>query len=426
MTIPSNLKVYETEAALQDYQLQKLNQMLIFASQFNEFYKEKLKNIRLPIHSKEDLSAIPFTLKSELANDQKQYPPFGKNHSYPETSYIRYHQTSGTSGKPLKVLDTEDSWNWWADCWLEVLKSSGTTKNDRLYLAFSFGPFIGFWAAYEAAKKAGTLVIPGGSMSSHERLNSMLDNEATILLCTPSYALHLAEVAEEIGIDLRLSSIRTIITAGEPGGSVPSTRQQIENLWGATPYDHVGMTEIGAYGYSCSEQTGIHVNESQFLIEIIDPETLQPTEPGKRGELVLTNLGRYGYPLIRYRTGDMVNNSTELCVCGNPYKFLPGGIIGRTDDMVIIRGVNIFPSSLEAIIREFPEIKEFRIIYYTEKEMDQVKVQIEASVDIASVLSTRFRERVGLRIKVENVDARLLPRFTMKARRVLDERVTNV
>ncbi len=420
-----DLKVYETETTLQDYQLQKLNQMLLFATQFNAFYGKKLRNICLPVQSKENLSTIPFTLKQELADDQKQFPPFGKNHSYPETSYIRYHQTSGTSGSPLKILDTEESWNWWADCWMEVLKSSGVTPNDRLYLAFSFGPFIGFWAAYEAAKKAGALVIPGGSMSSQERLNSMLDNEATTLLCTPSYALHLAEVAEEMNVDLRNSSIRTIITAGEPGGSVPSTRQQIEDLWGAKLYDHIGMTEMGAYGFSCSEQKGIHVNESQFIVEIIDSETLQPTKPGERGELVLTNLGRFGYPLIRYRTGDIVIHSTDMCSCGNPYKFLPGGVLGRSDDMVVIRGVNIFPSSLEAIIREFPEIKEFRIVYYIEKEMNQVKIQIESSEDVAPALSTRLRERVGLRIDVENVVSGTLPRFTMKAKRVLDERFKN-
>ncbi len=423
MTARTSYQIHETEVELSEYQLQKLNELLVFVSQFNEFYKEKLKGIRLPIKTMENFLQLPFTTKEELADDQQKYPPFGSNHSYPETSYIRYHQTSGTSGRPLKILDTASSWKWWEDCWLEVLKSSGVTKSDRLFLAFSFGPFIGFWAAYEAAKKAGALVIPGGGQSSKERLYSIVENKATVLLCTPSYALHLAEVAEDLGIDLQKTAIRTIITAGEPGGSVPSTRQQIEKLWGATLYDHVGMTEMGAYGYSCSEQKGIHVNESQFLVEIIHPETLEPVKPGERGELVLTNFGRYGYPLIRYRTRDMVINSSEPCACGNPYKFLPGGIIGRVDDMVIIRGVNIFPSSIEAIIREFDEIKEFRIIYYTREEMDQVKVQIETSADIVRILADRLRERIGLRIDVEQVELGSLPRFTMKSKRVIDERI---
>jgi phenylacetate-CoA ligase len=416
------LQVREMELGLCEYQLQKLNELLVFVSQFNEFYKEKFQNICLPIRTMEDFRKLPFTTKEELVEDQKMYPPFGRNHCYPETSYIRYHQTSGTSGKPLKILDTESSWKWWRDCWIEVLKSSGVTNRDRVFLAFSFGPFIGFWAAYEATKEAGALVITGGGQSSKERLYSMIENQATVLLCTPSYALHLAEVAEEMGIDLRHTAVRTIITAGEPGGSVPSTRKQIETLWGAIVYDHVGMTEMGAYGYSCSEQKGIHVNESQFLVEIIDPQTLQPVKEGERGELVLTNFSRYGYPLIRYRTRDMVIHSTSQCACGNPYKFLPGGIIGRVDDMVIIRGVNIFPSSIEAIVREFAEIKEFRIVYYTQNEMDQVKVQVETEADIESLLADRLRERIGIRIEVERVALGSLPRFTMKSKRVIDER----
>ena len=203
---------------------------MVFVSGFNEFYKEKFQGIHLPITSRQDLTSLPFVTKKELAEDQKMYLPYGRNHSYPEASYIRYHQTSGTTGRPLKVLDTTESWNWWSDCWVEVLESAGVTKNDRAYLAFYFGPFIGFWAAHKAIQKLGGLAIPGGSMSSEERLNSMLDNAATVLLCTPSYALHLAEVAEKQGIDLKNSSIEKIITAGEPGGSVPSTRAQIESL----------------------------------------------------------------------------------------------------------------------------------------------------------------------------------------------------
>jgi len=407
---------------LSDHQLQKLNQLLVFVVQYNEFYKEKLKEIQLPIKSREDLLKLPFTTKAELALDQKEYPPFGKNHSLDESQYIRYHQTSGTSGRPLKILDTEESWEWWKTCWLEVLKSAGVTNKDRGYFAFSFGPFIGFWAAFGAAKKAGLVVIPGGSQSSKERLHSLIENEATVLFCTPSYALHLAEVAEESGIDLRKTKIRKIITAGEPGGSIPSIRERIEDLWGASLFDHVGMTEMGAYGFSCSEHSGIHINENEFIAEIINPNTLQPAKKGERGELVLTNLGRYGYPLIRYRTGDLVVQSNEACSCGNRFKFLPGGIIGRADDMVIIRGINIFPSSIESIIREFSEVKEFRIVYYTKEEMDQVKVQLEAVGEIVPALSKRLKERLGLRVEVELVETGTLPRFSMKSKRVEDKR----
>jgi len=410
---------------LPTYQLHKLNELIVFASGFNGFYKEKLKTINLPLRTLENLQEIPFTTKQELALDQLQNPPFGRNHSYPESSYIRYHQTSGTSGRPLKVLDTYESWNWWQDCWLEVLRSAGVNSSDRLFLAFSFGPFIGFWSAYEAAKKARALVITGGGQSSEERLDSIVGNKATVLLCTPSYALHLAEIAAKKNLDIKNSSVRLLILAGEPGGSIPSVRQQIETLWGAVIYDHVGMTEMGAYGYSCQKKTGIHVNEAQFIAEIIDQGTLKPVKPGERGELVLTNLGRYGFPLIRYRTGDAVINLVEACSCGSNFKLLPGGIIGRVDDMVIVRGINIFPQSIEAIIREFPEIIEFSIVFYTLEEMNQVKINIETDADILPKLKALLRERLGLRIEVEVVVKGTLPRFEMKARRVQDVRLIN-
>lgn len=415
-------QIYETEVNLKQYQIQRLNELLVFTSNFNGFYKEKFNGIHLPIKDFEDLKRLPFTTKKELAQDQIDNAPLGRNHSYPTESYIRYHQTSGTTGRPLKVLDTEQSWDWWARCWSEVLKSSGVTKSDVCYLAFSFGPFVGFWAAHEGIQKLGALAIPGGTMSSEQRLQSMLDNNATVLLCTPSYALRLAEVAEQLGLDIKNSSIRTIITAGEPGGSVPSTRSQIEKLWGAKLYDHIGMTEMGAYGYSCKEQKGMHVNESEFIVEIINPDTLEHVAPGEQGELVLTNLGRYGYPMIRYRTGDAVIYQTETCACGNNNLFLPGGIVGRTDDMVSIRGVNIYPTSLEAIVREFIEIKEFRIVYYTEDELHQVKLQIEGPETVVKPLAKLLRQRIGLRIEVERVEENTLPRFEMKAKRILDQR----
>ncbi|MFD0616195.1 phenylacetate--CoA ligase family protein [Paenibacillus sp. GCM10027629] len=418
----ASYRVREDEVELETYQLQKLNQLLVFVLERNQFYKHKLSELPLPIRSLSSLHSIPLTTKKELAEDQIQYAPYGLNHSYPESSYIRYHQTSGTSGRPLKVLDTKESWDWWQACWQEVLQSAGVTSNDRLFLAFSFGPFIGFWAAYEAAKDAGALVLPGGGQSSLERLYSIIENKVNVLLCTPSYALHLAELAEQNGFDIKNSHVNTIITAGEPGGSILSVRQRIESLWNAKLFDHVGMTEVGAYGYSCSLQNGIHVNEAQFLAEVIDPNTLEPVQDGESGELVLTNLGRYGFPLIRYRTGDRVTRASNPCACGNPYSFFPGGIIGRADDMIIVRGINIFPQSIESIVREFSQITEFRLVYYTLEEMNQVRVQIEAAEDMVSDLKVRLRERIGLRIEVEQVESGVLPRFEMKSRRVWDQR----
>lgn len=415
--------VLDDEMDLPTYQLRRLNELILFLKQCNLFYQEKLLLNRLPLLDLEDVRGLPFTTKNELVADQLQHPPYGHNHSYPEHRYVRYHQTSGTKGRPLKVLDTEESWEWWTQCWLTVLQAAGITKNDRVFMAFSFGPFIGFWSAYEGAKRIGAMVIPGGGQSSQERLTSMMENEATVLLSTPSYAIHLGEVASKENLSLVHSSLRLTLHAGEPGASIPSVREHIENIWGARSFDHAGMTEMGAYGYSCLRRDGIHINEREFYSEIVDRDTLEPVSAGAMGELVLTNFGRLGYPLLRYRTGDLVKNQLEMCACGDPYRFLPGGILGRADDMVVVRGINIYPQSIEAIVREFPEIEEFRVIYYTEKGMDQVRVQIEAPLTVPSALRERLRQRLALRIDVEVVGAHDLPRFDMKARRVVDERL---
>lgn len=423
-------QTFRSKDEIQAFQLKRLNELLAVVMERNLFYREKLKDIKLPLSSLDELRKLPFTTKKELVQDQQSNPPYGLNHTFPEADYVRYHQTSGTTGHPLKVLDTAASWDWFADCWIEVLRAAGVTRNDRVFLAFSFGPFIGFWSAYEAAKKLGAMVIPGGGQNSLERLQSIINNRATVLLCTPSYALHMEEIAKEANINLRDTDIRITIHAGEPGASVPSIRNKIQEIWGAECFDHSGMTEMGAYGYSCTAQAGLHIIESQYIAEIINPETLEPVAEGERGELVLTNLGRPGYPAIRYRTHDLVLKSDNTCSCGDPNILLPGGILGRTDDMMIVRGINIFPPSIEAIVREFNEVVEFRIVLYTVSDMDQVKIEVELTdysspeenEHILNNLRKLLRERLGLRINVELKESHTLPRFEMKAKRTVDQR----
>jgi phenylacetate-CoA ligase len=423
---------YLSREEIKEVQLKKLNDLLLFVNQNNEFYCAKYQGLKFPLNSLAELENLPFTTKQEFVRDQNENPPIGKNHCYPEENYIRYHQTSGTTGRPLKVLDTAKSWEWWADCWVEVFRAVGVTKHDRVFLAFSFGPFIGFWSAYEGAKKIGALVIPGGGQTTLERLQSIINNHVTVLVCTPSYALHMDEVAKEAGIDLSHTSIKITIHAGEPGASVPAVRDKIEQIWGAKCYDHSGMTEMGVVSYSCDAKAGLHCNESEFIVEVIDSDTLRPVANGEKGELVLTNLGRLCYPAIRYRTHDLVIKDEQICSCGNPNILLTGGIIGRTDDMTIIRGINIFPPSIEVILREFRELVEFRIVFYTVGGMDQVKVEVELSdyseQNIAqneqtlNAMRKLLRERLGLRIDIELKDSHTLPRFEMKARRTVDQR----
>ncbi|HXU89114.1 MAG TPA: phenylacetate--CoA ligase family protein [Methylomirabilota bacterium] len=367
----------------------------------------------------DDFARLPLLRKSDLVEDQSAHPPFGSNLTYPLARYVRVHQTSGTSGAPVRWLETQESWNWWARCWGLVLAGAGIGPGDRVYFPFSFGLFIGFWAGFEGARALGALAIPGGGQDSLTRLAAMQQLGATALVCTPSYALHLAETARERGIDPRSLGVRATVHAGEPGAGIPAVRARIEDGWGARAFDHAGMTEVGAYGYECAEQCGLHVNEAEFIVEVLDSVTLAPAE---EGELVLTNLGRLGSPVVRYRTGDRVRITDAPCACGRTFRRLEGGILGRLDDMLIIRGVNVFPSAIEGIVRRFPAIEEFQIEIFRQGELDEARVLIETNGGdgraVCGLLQEAFRAALGLRLDVL-VAPHALPRFELKARRVV-------
>jgi phenylacetate-CoA ligase len=365
----------------------------------------------------DDFGRLPFTRKIELVEDQAARPPFGTNLTYPLERYVRVHQTSGTSGQPLRWLDTQDSWDWWARCWGFVLRGAGLGPADRLFFPFSFGLFIGFWAGFEGARALGAMAIPGGGQDSPTRLAWMEKLGATALVCTPSYALHLLEVARERGLDLSTLPLRVTVHAGEPGAGIPSVRARIEEGWGVRAFDHAGMTEMGAYGFECAEQSGLHVIETEFIAEVIDPQT---ERPASEGELVLTNLGRLGSPLVRYRTGDRVRLARTACPCGRTFVRLEGGILGRLDDMLIVRGVNVFPTAIEGIVRRFPAVDEFQIEVFRDGALDEVRVLLEVE-DASAIVAVReaFRVDLGLRLQVEAVPRRTLPRYELKARRVI-------
>jgi phenylacetate-CoA ligase len=389
----------------------------------NQFYAGKFGN-RCRIDSWEQFRQLPFTTKQELAEDQQAHPPFGTDLTYPLERYIKFHQTSGTTGKaPVRWLDTEESWDWWARCWGHVFTGAGVGPGDRIFYAFSFGPFIGFWAAYEGGRKVGAMTVPGGGMPTEQRLQAMKDLNTTALCCTPTYALRMAEVAEEMGLDLRSIGVKATVHAGEPGASLPSVRSRIEQAFNAHCHDHTGMTELGATGFTCQQQNGVHLIESEFVFEVIDPATGEQVPEGQQGELVATNLGRAGSPLIRYRTGDLVELDPAACACGRTFARLKGGILGRADDMVIVRGMNIFPSAIEGVLREFPEINEFRIEVSTQRAMSELRVLIDAQSGsdeaLAGLVADRLHDRLYLRVPCELVPAGSLPRFELKARRVV-------
>jgi phenylacetate-CoA ligase len=392
----------------------RFNDMRAILAEQNRFYADRLKQAGR-------FRDIPFTTKQQLVEDQANYPPFGTNLTFSIEHYTRIHQTSGTAGKPILWLDTQESWDWWLRCWAEVFEGAGVRRGDRVYVAFSFGPFIGFWTAFEAAQRMGLMTISGGGQSTEQRLQSILHREATVLVCTPTYALRLADAAREQGIDMSRSAIRTTIHAGEPGASITETRRRIQESFGAKTFDHVGMTEMGAYGFECEEQSGLHINEDEFIAEMIDPATHAEIEDGQKGELVLTNLGRVGMPLIRYRTGDLGAISREPCPCGRRGARLVGGVLGRADDMITIRGINVFPSAVENIVRRYPEIVEFAIEVYRRREMHELRLKVEitgVSNGVIDRLAQAFSNDLRIRASIEHVADGSLPRFELKSRRL--------
>jgi len=404
---------------LASYQLQRLNDLLQEILPHNRFYAEKLGGVDLPLTSLEQLSDLPFTFKDELAEGGHQN--LAANLTYPLEHYSRFHRTSGTRGRPLVVLDTAEDWAWWIDCWQFVLDSAEVGPEDRVLMAFSFGPFIGFWSANDAAVARGSLVIPSGGMNTLARLELIRSMRATTVLCTPSYAMHLAEVAAENQVDVGSLDVRRIIVAGEPGGSIPALRQRIESSWNAKVIDHSGASEVGAWGYADSESRGLHVVESEFIAEFLSLETGKPAGEGQLSELVLTTLGRKGSPVVRYRTGDLVR-PTWNAEGTNRFALLDGGVLGRVDDMMIIRGVNVFPSSVEQILRSFPEIVEYRMIAFRQGEMDSLRVEIEDRLEKPERVAKELQLRLGLRVDVDVVPMGTLPRFEAKGKRFVDQR----
>ena len=408
-------------------QLAEIQKLLAEILPNNNFYNKKLQKtgIDSTIDSLDSFREhCPFTTKSELVSDHLINSPFGSNLTFPIEQYARAHKTSGTSGHPITWLDTTVSWEWMVDSWCNIFEASGVNSKDRIFFAFSFGPFIGFWLAFEAGEALGALSIPGGGLSSAARLRAIFSHQANVLCCTPTYALRLAQVAKTEGMNLLNSPVRTIVVAGEPGGSIPATRKRLEEAWkGASIFDHHGMTEVGPVTYQCPIKPGtLRILEQSYLPEVIHPETTEPTTDGETGELVLTTLGRHGSPLLRYRTGDLVKATTfSTCLSGNYDLGLDGGILGRTDDMVVVRGVNVYPSAVEEIVRSVGGVAEYRVEINQADTLTQMSVEVdpEAADDenLAKRLAIAFQENLSLRVPIRLAKPNSLPRFELKAKR---------
>lgn len=414
---------------LQALQCTKLRALLSALTPGNRFYTDRLptEGFDLSALTLDGFSAnVGFTTRDEWTRDQLDHPPFGTNLTFPLERYSRLCRTTGTTGTPMFWLDTAETWSAMLDNWARVFEAAGVTAGSRVFFAFSFGPFLGFWTAFESASRIGCLCIPGGALSTEGRLDVLAQTGADVLCCTPTYAIHLGQARDRIGLEASGFGVRKVIVAGEAGGSLPAVRERMIRLWnGAGIFDHHGMTEVGPVSYACPAEPGVlHVMESSYLAEVVSLVSGEPVAAGGRGELVLTTLDRVGSPLLRYRTGDIVcADRLDPCPCGSRELRLCGGIVGRKDEMVTIRGVNVFPSAVDDIVRSFEGIHEYEAEIRSDGALQEIRLTIEIDRDrrdaeaVCRGLEMRFRAALSLRVPVTPVEPGRLPRYELKARR---------
>ena len=403
----------------------------------NEFYYHKLKDSGLMKDTSRLLffsNYITLTSKHEIALNQLLYPPYGTNLTYPLEAYNRLHQTSGTTTNLLRWLDTPESWNYMLNNWTRIYSAAKLINEDRLYFAFSFGPFLGFWTAFEAASRLGYMSISGGGKNTQSRIMDIINNRVTVLLCTPTYAMRIAEIARLLNIDLRNSSVRLLILAGESGASSPHVRDRISKEWNnARIVDHYGMTEVGPISYQCAvNETRQHIMESSYFVEIIDPKKKEIVDLGETGELVITTLRRAGSPMIRYCTGDIIKTHPRvMCDCGSSDLFFEGGVLSRADDMVVVRGVNIYPSSVEDLIHEIEEVSDYRARVISSSALTQIEIDIEpksGAIDhnfLINKLDLALRAQYPLKFNLKIVNPGTLQRGEFKTKKWFIESTTS-
>jgi phenylacetate-CoA ligase len=392
------------------------------------FHPEQLRTL-------DDLHRIPFMTRGEWMEAQQETPPFGALLAVPPELAVRYHLTSGTTGRtPLRVLDSMRDWEWIAEMWAYGLWGFGLRPRDVVLFAFSYGTFIGFWGAHYACEKIGCLVLSTGNATTETRVRTIVEMGVTTVCSTPTYALRMWQVASEMGIDLaRDANVGRVVVSGEPAGSIPSVKRQLEQAWGAKVGDTAGMTEIGTIMiFECRHQPGgTHILEDHFIEETLEYGGDRVVPYGEKSERVVTSFGRGFIPLIRYRTNDLVVKVPhDTCACGRTGDIYIGGIQGRWDDMKLIRGTNVYPRAVESIVRECAAVDEFQIVVTREGLHDEITVFVELKrgreahwTDLHRRLQKDLSEaHEGLRFGVELAEANSLPRYELKARRLVDKR----
>jgi phenylacetate-CoA ligase len=423
---------------LEALQVAKLRVQCEWAAARSPWYRRRFAEKRFDpsqIGSLADLRRLPMLTRDEWMASQFDHPPYGEIPAIGPAGAIRVHTTSGTTGQgPLRALDSRKDWSWIGEMWAYAVWGCGARPSDTAYIAFGYGSFIGFWGLHYAMEKVGVLNVPGGAQSTEARVLQIIDFGATLVASTPTYALRLAQEASTIGVDLKGSAVSRLILSGEPAGSIPQTKALIEDLWGAKAYDTAGMTEIGTIMvFECAHQPGgTHIIEDHVIEEVIDPVSLEPVAYGERGERVVTSFGRGSIPLLRYRTGDLVCKvPASRCACGRGFDIYEGGILGRVDDMKIVRGTNVYPRAVEAIVRDHPEVDEFQIVITREGVRDEITLRVELKgepgADVWEPIAQSLHRGLahaheGLNFRIERAGSGELPRFELKAKRTIDLR----
>ncbi len=419
-------------AQLKSYQFKLLKENLELVYHKSPYYKRQFQKAGvapLNLERLEDIKKFPTIDKKVLRRQQEAYPDFGDLTCAPEEEFVFLSASSGSTGVPTASPFTAKDFEAFQDCEARLFWSSGMRPKDRYCHALNFTLFVG-GPDVIGAMKLGALTIWAGTIPSERLLSIFQTWKPTVTWTTPSYAWFLGETAKEAGINVADLAISKIFVAGEPGGSIPETRQSIEALWNADVYDYYGLSDIfGACAAMCIEKDGLHWAEDHILVEVVNPETDEEVAEGERGEMILTSLKKEARPLIRFRTGDIVSYTTEKCRCGRTHMRLDG-IHGRLDDMMIIKGVNVFPSDIETIVRNNTNLTgEYVCVITEEKHMAVLTVEVEKLDDYHGDESTlvvdiqnECKKIVGIKPRVSILPAKSISRATHKAQRVRDER----
>jgi phenylacetate-CoA ligase len=420
---------------LKELQLHRFRERMQYVYDRSPMYRRKYDEAGIKpsdIRMLADIQQVPFTVKEELRESQVQHPPWGDFICIPPDDGVRVFQTTGTTGVSVKALLNKTDWfTHFYEQFMHFMYGYGIKTSDILFVPFGYSLYIAWWGFQAALEQEGVMIVPGGAQSSENRVMNIFDWNATVVCGTPTYLLYLGDTAEKMGKPLSDSAIRIVVAAGEPGANVPATKKAIEQLWGAKCYDDIGSTEISNFGFECVAQKGTHVIESMFYAECLDPETLEPVPPGEIGELVLSNLCTESMPLIRFRIRDLVRFNKETCECGRTFLRLDGGILGRSDDMFQFAGVNIFPSAIENLIREVPEFSnEYQIVVPKMGSGRHLKIRVEPETakigkegieQAVKKFSETVKHRITITPDVEIVEIGKLPRFELKAKRLIRE-----